>query len=126
MAPRYRMRAAIRVRAPWWLIERGFAGKGPQDCGDHVFYNHDGERSTTGLAGCSPRHFVSDPHAVALWSVGGAMFAVGLVLTVLGDHWAILLGSAAAIPVAASYSAHCRRYGHPKRIFVPNPKRPAM
>jgi hypothetical protein len=45
------------------------------------------------------------------------MFAVGLVLILLGDHWAILLGSAAAIPIAASYSAHRRRSSHPKRNF---------
>ena len=44
----YRWRTWIRVRLPWFLIERGWADKG-EDCeaagGDHWWYNHDGETS---------------------------------------------------------------------------------
>ncbi|TXR57624.1 hypothetical protein [Quadrisphaera setariae] len=39
---RYRWRTAVRMRTPWWLIERGVAAKGRRDCGDHDFFNADG------------------------------------------------------------------------------------
>ncbi|MFD9124985.1 hypothetical protein [Kitasatospora sp. NPDC059571] len=39
---RYRWRTRLRRQLPWFLVERGLAGKGTQDCGDHEWYNHDG------------------------------------------------------------------------------------
>jgi hypothetical protein len=27
---------------PWFLVDRGIAGKGVGDCGEHEWYNHDG------------------------------------------------------------------------------------
>ena len=32
----------MRRRLPWFLVDRGIAGKGLGDCGDHEWYNHDG------------------------------------------------------------------------------------
>lgn len=35
---RYRWRTVIRPHLPWFLINRGVAGKGKQDCGLHEWY----------------------------------------------------------------------------------------
>ncbi|MFD4656315.1 hypothetical protein ACFWP2_11880 [Kitasatospora sp. NPDC058444] len=32
----------MRRRLPWWLVDRGFLGKGARDCGAHEWYNQDG------------------------------------------------------------------------------------
>ena len=32
----------MRRRLPWFLVDRGIAGKGAGDCGAHEWYNHDG------------------------------------------------------------------------------------
>ncbi|MBT2766153.1 DUF2306 domain-containing protein [Stenotrophomonas sp. ISL-67] len=49
----YRWRTALRQHLPWWLINRGFAGKG-KDCaahgGAHSWYNIDG--ATSGCYHC--------------------------------------------------------------------------
>ncbi len=41
MAARYRCRTMLRRKSPSWLLKLGFATKGPRDCGDHDWYNHD-------------------------------------------------------------------------------------
>ncbi|WP_160311571.1 hypothetical protein [Streptacidiphilus melanogenes] len=32
----------MRRHLPWFLVDRGFLGKGPRDCGAHEWFNHDG------------------------------------------------------------------------------------
>ncbi len=39
---RYRWRTRVRRHLPWFLVDRGFLGKGPRDCGAHEWFNHDG------------------------------------------------------------------------------------
>lgn len=39
---RYRWRTRLRRVLPWFLVDRGIARKGPEDCGRHEWYNHDG------------------------------------------------------------------------------------
>jgi hypothetical protein len=39
---RYRWRTSLRRRLPSFLVDRGIAGKGTTDCGDHDWYNADG------------------------------------------------------------------------------------
>ena len=41
-AGRYRWRTRLRRRLPWFLVNRGIAGKGAGDCGAHEWYNYDG------------------------------------------------------------------------------------
>jgi hypothetical protein len=36
---KFRRRTWIRGHLPWFLIDRGLAGKGTVDCGDHGWYN---------------------------------------------------------------------------------------
>jgi len=59
---RYRWRTWLRRRLPWLLVDRGVAGKGTTDCGDHEWYNADGvvERCyhcTVGHRPYDPAHF---------------------------------------------------------------------
>lgn len=35
---KYRWRTWLRGHSPWWLVNRGFAGKSKHDCGDHEWY----------------------------------------------------------------------------------------
>jgi hypothetical protein len=42
MNGRYRWRTALRRHLPWFLINRGVAAKGRNDCGAHEWYNADG------------------------------------------------------------------------------------
>ena len=39
---RFRWRTSVRKHLPWFLVNRGAAGKGAGDCGDHEWYNADG------------------------------------------------------------------------------------
>jgi hypothetical protein len=39
---RYRWRTRLRRGLPWFLVDRGIAGKGTDGCGAHEWYNHDG------------------------------------------------------------------------------------
>jgi hypothetical protein len=39
---RYRWRTRTRRSLPWFLVDRGLAGKGTGDCGAHEWYDHDG------------------------------------------------------------------------------------
>ena len=39
---RFRWRTRLRRRLPWFLVDRGVAGKGTADCGNHEWYNADG------------------------------------------------------------------------------------
>jgi hypothetical protein len=41
-AGRYRWRTRLRRHLPWFLVNRGIAGKGAGDCGAHEWYNYDG------------------------------------------------------------------------------------
>ena len=41
-AGRYRWRTRLRRHLPWFLVNRGIAGKGRGDCGAHEWYNADG------------------------------------------------------------------------------------
>jgi hypothetical protein len=51
--PRYRWRTAIRRHLPWFLIDRGVAGKAKQNCRLHEWYKStDGEDSRYH---CEPR-----------------------------------------------------------------------
>ena len=59
---RFRWRTRIRRSLPWFLVNRGLAGKGKTDCGDHEWYNADGvvERCyhcTVGERPYDPAHF---------------------------------------------------------------------
>ncbi|MGW4807304.1 hypothetical protein [Kitasatospora sp. NPDC004272] len=39
---RYRLRTRLRRHLPRFLLDRGVAAKGREDCGAHRWYNHDG------------------------------------------------------------------------------------
>lgn len=41
-AGRYRLRTWLRSHQPGWLYRRWVIPKGPEDCGNHEFYNADG------------------------------------------------------------------------------------
>ncbi len=38
---RYRWRTKFRSKLPWFLIDRGIAAKGREDCGSHEWYRED-------------------------------------------------------------------------------------
>ncbi|MFI6761072.1 hypothetical protein ACIBF5_18240 [Micromonospora sp. NPDC050417] len=59
---RFRWRTKIRTSLPWFLVNRGLAGKGTADCGDHEWYNADGEveccyHCAAGRRPYDPTHF---------------------------------------------------------------------